>query len=86
VVTEALVSMLRVAFDQFERGDFEAFKALPDDFELTLAAAMPDAGTYRGEAARAWLAAWVNSFERMRSRDSLSSARPRSSAVRAPVF
>ena len=26
---------------------------------------MPDAGTYRGGAAREWIAAWVSSFDRL---------------------
>jgi ketosteroid isomerase-like protein len=64
-VSEPLVSGLRVAFDQFARGDFAAFEVLPDDFELRLDPQMPDAGSYRGETARNWLTSWVDSFERM---------------------
>ncbi len=64
-MSQEVVDALRTSFDQFERGDFSAYAELPDEFELVTAAEMPDAGTYRGEAARRWLAAWVESFEKL---------------------
>ncbi len=59
------VDLVRLAFEAFRHGDFTLYDTLPDDFELALAAEMPDAGTYRGESARRWLRAWVESFERL---------------------
>ena len=59
------VDALRSAYEQFARGDFSAYSELPDDFELVLAPEMPDAGSYRGDAARRWLRSWVESFERL---------------------
>ena len=56
---------VREAFEAFARGDFSAVAELPDEFELVLAPEMPDAGTYRGEEARRWIVAWVDSFERL---------------------
>ncbi len=59
------VELLRALYDQFGRGDFSASADLPDEFKLVLAREMPDAGTYRGEEARRWLRAWVDSFDRL---------------------
>src|SRR5215207_7435750 len=59
------VDALRSAYKQFARGDFSAYSELPDDFELVLAPEMPDAGSYRGDAARRWLSSWVGSFDRL---------------------
>ena len=59
------IDVSRAAFEQFSRGDFSAYANLLDEFELVLAPEMPDAGTYRGAAAREWATAWVDSFERM---------------------
>jgi ketosteroid isomerase-like protein len=53
----------REIFEQWGRGDFSGIEELPDDFEVNTAREMPDAGTYRGEAARKWLRAWVDSFD-----------------------
>jgi ketosteroid isomerase-like protein len=64
-MSQESVDVARAAFEQFARGDFSAFAALPDEFELVLAPEMPDAGIYRGEEARRWLAAWVGSFDRL---------------------
>jgi ketosteroid isomerase-like protein len=55
----------RAAFVQLADGDFTAVADLSDEFELVLAPEMPDAGTYRGAAAREWITAWVNSFDRL---------------------
>ena len=59
------VEALRSVYEQFARGDFSAWSDLPDDFELVLSPEMPDAGTYRGDAARRWLRSWVESFDRL---------------------
>ena len=59
------MDLSRVLFEQFSRGDFKVVAELPDEFELVLAPEMPDAGTYRGAAARDWLARWVDSFDRL---------------------
>jgi len=59
------VDALRAAYEQFAHGDFSAYSELPDDFELVLAPEMPDAGSYRGAAARRWLTSWVESFDRL---------------------
>jgi ketosteroid isomerase-like protein len=64
-MSQEAVDASRAAFEQFSRGDFSAFADLPDEFELVLAPEMPDAGTYRGAAAREWATAWVNSFDRL---------------------
>jgi ketosteroid isomerase-like protein len=55
----------QAAFEQFACGDFTAYAALPDEFELVLAPEMPDAGTYQGAAAREWLTRWVDTFDRL---------------------
>jgi ketosteroid isomerase-like protein len=57
------VEAVREAFEQFGRGDFSGLAELPDEVEVALARDMPDAGTYRGAAARRWLEAWVDSFD-----------------------
>lgn len=65
------VSVVRALIDAANRGDFsealaddsELVTALADDYELVTASEMPDAGTYRGEEARVWWEAWVESFD-----------------------
>ncbi len=64
-MSEEAVDFSRAAFERFSQGDFGAVADLPDEFELVLAPEMPDAGTYRGGAAREWIAGWVNSFDRL---------------------
>ncbi len=59
------VELVRAAFTQFAAGDFSSFAEYPDDFEFVTDPAMPDAGTYRGEAARRWTTAWVESFDQL---------------------
>ena len=59
------VDAVRSAYAPLARGDFSLWAQADDDFELVLAPEMPDAGTYRGEAARRWLKAWLESFERL---------------------
>ncbi len=57
------VEAVREAFERMARGDFSGTAELPDDIAVVTAHEMPDAGTYRGEAARRWLLAWVDSFD-----------------------
>src|SRR6266581_2080895 len=57
------VEAVRAAYEQFARGDFSAWADLRDDFEFVASPELPDAGTYRGAAARRWLTAWMESFE-----------------------
>jgi ketosteroid isomerase-like protein len=64
-MSEEAIEVARAAFEQFARGDFSSIADLPDEFELVLAPEMPDAGSYRGAAARRWVAAWVDSFDRL---------------------
>src|SRR5690348_4558587 len=64
-MSEEAMEVVRAAFEPFARGDFSAVAELPDEFVLVLAPEMPDAGTYRGEEARRWIVAWVESFERL---------------------
>ena len=59
------VELVRAAFAQFASGDFSSLADYPDDFEFVTDPAMPDAGTYRGEAARRWTTAWVESFDQL---------------------
>ena len=64
-MSQEAIDVARAAFEQFARGDFSSIADLPDEFELVLAPEMPDAGTYQGAAARRWVAAWVDSFDRL---------------------
>jgi ketosteroid isomerase-like protein len=64
-MSQETVEVVRAAYEDFARGDFSAWADLPDDFEFVASPELPDAGTYRGEAARRWLNAWLESFERL---------------------
>ena len=55
--------MVRARFEQLAQGDFSALADVPEDFEFVTSPDVPDAGTYRGEAARQWVMSWVTSFE-----------------------
>ncbi|MGA8926356.1 MAG: hypothetical protein WB462_09050 [Solirubrobacterales bacterium] len=57
------VDLVRARYEQFARGDFSSMAEAPDNFEFVASPNMPDAGTYRGEAARRWMKAWVESFD-----------------------
>ena len=59
------VESVRALYEQFSRGDFSAIERLGDDFEFVTSPDVPDAGTYRGDAARRWLRTWVGSFEQL---------------------
>jgi len=74
-MSQEAVDLSRAAFEQFAQGDFTAIADLPDEFELILAPEMPDAGSYRGGAARVWITAWVKSFDRVTRSRSGSSTR-----------
>jgi ketosteroid isomerase-like protein len=50
-------------YEPFARGDFSGWAELPNDFEFVASPELPDAGTYRGEAAIRWMTGWVESFE-----------------------
>jgi ketosteroid isomerase-like protein len=62
-MSEENVETVRAIYEQFARGDFSAWANLPNDFEFVASPEMPDAGTYRGQAASRFLMAWVDSFE-----------------------
>jgi ketosteroid isomerase-like protein len=64
-MSQEAIDIARAAFEQFARGDFNALASLSDEFELVLAPELPDTGSYRGAAARRWLAVWFDSFDRM---------------------
>ena len=58
------VEAVRAMFAETARGDFSRWFAwVTDDFVLVTSPEVPDAGTYRGEEARQWITAWVESFE-----------------------
>ena len=58
------VEVVRAMFDLLARGDFSRwFDEVTDDFVFVTSPDVPDAGTYRGEVARNWIMAWVESFE-----------------------
>jgi ketosteroid isomerase-like protein len=59
------VEAVRAAYERFARGDFSPFEDLGEDFEFVTSPELPDAGTYRGEAAIRWMKAWVDSFDQL---------------------
>jgi ketosteroid isomerase-like protein len=63
-MSEENVETVRSIFDMTARGDFSRwFDEVADDFVFVTSPDIPDAGTYRGEAARDWITAWVESYE-----------------------
>jgi ketosteroid isomerase-like protein len=62
-MSEENVEIVRRMFERFARGDFSGLADLADEFEWVSSPELPDAGTYRGEAAKRWIAAWVESFK-----------------------
>ncbi len=62
-MSEENVEAVRAVYEEFARGDFSAFAGLPNEFVFVASPELPDAGTYRGEAAIRWMTAWVESFE-----------------------
>ncbi len=57
------VEAVRARYEEFARGDFSRMANVADDWEFVTTSQMPDAGTYRGEAASQWVTAWVESFD-----------------------
>ena len=53
---------VRALYEQTARGDFSALDDFPDDFEFVTSPELPDAGTYRGEAATRFIRTWIESF------------------------
>jgi ketosteroid isomerase-like protein len=64
-VSQENVELVRAGYEGFSLGDFSQWAELPDDFEFVASPELPDAGTYRGEAARRWMKAWLESFEQL---------------------
>jgi ketosteroid isomerase-like protein len=64
-VSQENVEVVRAAYEEFSRGDFSGWAELPEDYEFVASPELLDTGTYRGEAARRWLKAWLESFERL---------------------
>jgi ketosteroid isomerase-like protein len=62
-VSQENAEVVRAGYERAARGDFGSFEEFAENFEFATSPEMPDAGTYRGEAARAWIASWVGSFE-----------------------
>jgi ketosteroid isomerase-like protein len=62
-MSEENVEVVKAMFDHTARGDFSRwFAEVTDDFVLVTSPDIPDSGTYRGEAAREWVTAWVESL------------------------
>jgi ketosteroid isomerase-like protein len=57
------VELVREMFEPFSRGDFSGWTRIPDDFELVTSPEVPEAGTYRGQAATRWMLEGVEFFE-----------------------
>ncbi|MEK6250934.1 MAG: hypothetical protein AABM43_03140 [Actinomycetota bacterium] len=64
-MSEENVEAVRATYESFARGDFSAWADLPNEFELVTSPELPDADTCRGEAARRWMKAWVESFKQL---------------------
>jgi ketosteroid isomerase-like protein len=57
------VDAVRAIFDRTARGDFSRwFDLNTEDLVFVTSPDIPDAGTYRGEAATEWVTSWVESF------------------------
>jgi ketosteroid isomerase-like protein len=62
-MSEENVETVRAIFDRTAQGDFSRWlDDVTDDFVFVTSPDLPDAGTYRGEAAKEWVRAWVESF------------------------
>ena len=57
------VDVVRARYEQFALGNVSFVPEFGDDFELVTSPENPDAGTYRGPAARQWLLTWAQSFD-----------------------
>ena len=62
-MAEENLDLVRSIYEQTAAGDLSAVERFPYDFEFVTGPELPDAGTYRGEAAKAFIRAWVESFE-----------------------
>jgi ketosteroid isomerase-like protein len=62
-MSQANVEIVRARYEEFASGDFRRLADVADDYEFVTAREMPDAGTYRGAAAREWIESWVDSFD-----------------------
>jgi ketosteroid isomerase-like protein len=63
-MSEVNVETVRAIFAHTAGGDFSRWlDEVTDDFVFVTSRELPDAGTYRGEGAKQWLTAWVESFE-----------------------
>jgi ketosteroid isomerase-like protein len=60
------VEIVREAYERAARGDFGGFfDPVTEDFVFITSPEVPDAGTYRGEAAIEWIRAWIGSFDEL---------------------
>ena len=57
------LDLVRSIYEQTAAGDLSAVERFPYDFEFVTSPELPDAGTYRGDAAKAFIRTWVESFE-----------------------
>jgi ketosteroid isomerase-like protein len=62
-VSRENVDVVRALYEQTATGDLSALERFPDDFEFVTSPELPDAGVYRGDAARGFIRAWAASFE-----------------------
>src|SRR5262245_12479519 len=62
-MSEENVEIVRAIVNRTAQGDFSSWlDDVTDDFVFVTSPDLPDAGTYREEAAKEWLTAWVESF------------------------
>ena len=64
-MSEENVELVRLAYERAARGDFAWIDEFPDEFVFVTSPDVPDAGAYRGQAAREWTKNWIGSFEGM---------------------
>jgi ketosteroid isomerase-like protein len=58
------VERMRASYDRAASGDFSALlDGFTADTEFVTSPEVPDAGTYRGEAAVRWIEQWIASFD-----------------------
>jgi len=58
------VEIVRAAYERAAAGEF-SFEGYAEEFEFVTSSELPDAGTYRGEEARRWISAWLDSFDEL---------------------
>jgi len=64
-MAEENVEAVRGFYEQAAVGDFSGLADTSHDFEFITSPELPDAGTYRGEAARRWVRNWIAAFEEL---------------------